>query len=227
MPKNYTAIRGLQKLLFSPLCFGCRKSLGENSAFCFSCRLSLVRQKISGCLFRFDGPVPALFQAWRTRAPYMASAWLFSFLAREGKLEEWRGIDAVFPAPQSRRSGRSGLEILAVQVAAALGAEAVLGELKKQRGRTQHGRDYAGRVDTACFVSLKKRLDGKRVLVLDDVTTTGTTLDLCAYVLRKAGAAEVITFALAEQMGPSLERERKKAKEEGEEVHPLLFHFSV
>jgi predicted amidophosphoribosyltransferase len=40
---------------------------------------------------------------------------------------------------------------------------------------------------------------------LDDVVTTGTTLDQCAYLLRKGGAEEVAAFSLARQMEPTRE----------------------
>ncbi len=41
------------------------------------------------------------------------------------------------------------------------------------------------------------RLDGKTVLVIDDVFTTGATLEACARALKKAGAAEVDGLTLA------------------------------
>lgn len=40
-------------------------------------------------------------------------------------------------------------------------------------------------------------IDGKRILLIDDILTTGATLSECCRVLRTAGAASVVTAALA------------------------------
>jgi predicted amidophosphoribosyltransferase len=40
-------------------------------------------------------------------------------------------------------------------------------------------------------------LNGKRVILIDDVFTTGATTNACARVLRRAGAAEVFVWTVA------------------------------
>lgn len=43
----------------------------------------------------------------------------------------------------------------------------------------------------------KRKLDGERILLLDDVLTTGATTNACARTLRKAGAASVCVWTVA------------------------------
>jgi predicted amidophosphoribosyltransferase len=42
-----------------------------------------------------------------------------------------------------------------------------------------------------------KNLEGASLLLVDDVTTTGTTLNACAEVLMEAGAGEVCAVTVA------------------------------
>lgn len=48
-----------------------------------------------------------------------------------------------------------------------------------------------------CFVWTGKSLAGKNILLIDDVSTTGTTLNECATELKQAGASEVWGLVLA------------------------------
>jgi predicted amidophosphoribosyltransferase len=42
-----------------------------------------------------------------------------------------------------------------------------------------------------------RRMEGERIVLLDDVFTTGATTSACARVLRQAGAAEVCVWTVA------------------------------
>jgi predicted amidophosphoribosyltransferase len=49
---------------------------------------------------------------------------------------------------------------------------------------------------------------GKRILLVDDVFTTGTTLNECAKILRKAGAGPVFALTLARTVDAGLVPDR-------------------
>jgi ComF family protein len=57
--------------------------------------------------------------------------------------------------------------------------------------------DRRNNVKGAFAVKRPDRIQGKRILLLDDVMTTGSTVNECAKVLNKAGADAVIVATIA------------------------------
>jgi ComF family protein len=51
--------------------------------------------------------------------------------------------------------------------------------------------------------SMKAKIDGRAIVIVDDVLTTGATVDSCARVLKRAGAKAVFVLALARVVRPS------------------------
>lgn len=212
----------LLKFLFAPECLGCgnRLSLGQ-SAFCSGCvRYLLISPQPRGALLEHFGPAKGLVSALRESAPQRAAAWMLECLDRRGALRQWKslGVEVVAHAPQNLKGDRSGLAILTRAIAQKIDAEYLNHAFCKRSRIRQHGRKLGDRMDVACFVELTcpaEWVKGKQVLVLDDVQTTGTTLDLCSYILRKAGASKVRQFALAKQVMNGFEGKQESASEKG------------
>jgi ComF family protein len=80
--------------------------------------------------------------------------------------------------------------------------------LRVEATSAQVGLDAAERrmnVRDAFAVALDQRpaIDGKTVLLIDDVRTTGATASACARALRKAGAAQIFVLSFALVLEPS------------------------
>jgi ComF family protein len=116
-------------------------------------------------------------------------------------LPEGSKFDLVCAVPVSasryRERGYNQSELVARQVAAELGLpySSLLGRTTSGH---QMGRDRRSRLEQirGVFYPMRK-LDGQRVLIVDDVVTTGATLSECAGVLTLSGAGTVWGAAVA------------------------------
>lgn len=115
--------------------------------------------------------------------------------------------DCVVPVPPSGRRPYNPPGLLAKELAAALGLPLAADALyKKRQTARQESLDRAGRLGNlaGAFAVRPGRLaENSRVLLVDDVVTTGATLTACAAALRKAGAAEVFAVCLAATPPPA------------------------
>ncbi|WP_454941846.1 ComF family protein [Evtepia sp.] len=106
----------------------------------------------------------------------------------------------VSPARLKER-GYDQAQLLAQETAKALGTQAVpllakTGHNPAQSSLTQ-GRLRRANVAGVYAVPRPEAVAGQRVLVIDDILTTGATLDEAARTLRAAGATQVVAAALA------------------------------
>jgi ComF family protein len=117
--------------------------------------------------------------------------------------QAWK-IDLVAPVPISvaRRSqrGYNQASLLSIPIAFALGFAHRPDVLKKiKHTPSQVGLSYEQRrLNVAgSFSSCARDVAGKNILVVDDVTTSGATVDACAGALMQAGAQAVYAITLA------------------------------
>ena len=144
------------------------------------------------------------------RYKYQRALWLEPFLADlliqraapELRREKW---DWIVPVPLYSTKEREREFNQAERLAARLGAATniplrprLLKRIAPTRTQTLLTRqERAANVHNAFVLRERRRLRGKRIVLLDDVFTTGATTSACARVLRAAGAVEVCVWTVA------------------------------
>lgn len=113
-----------------------------------------------------------------------------------------RGYDCILPVPaSSKKRGYNVPERMAQPLARAVGVPVVTDVLTRARStRRQEGLSLDERlanVAGAFQVARPEAVEGKRILLVDDVLTTGATASACAQALLDAGAQSVFAVALA------------------------------
>lgn len=201
-------------LLVPPLCRRCGQPLRGEAAQAELCRL--CRQE--GRFFAF-ARAPAVYDGavkdWIHRFKYGGERELGEalgvlmgrFLERERVL--WP-LDAVVPVPlhpsRLQERGFNQAEVLAKAVGAWVGRPVWTDVLQRARStETQTKLPARARRDNVrgAFRSYRaQRIAGKRLLLVDDVLTSGATADEAARTLLKAGAAQVNVLCLAAGMLP-------------------------
>lgn len=190
--------------LIPPLCPTCSKPLDAEG--CISCRR--WRLEINGIRspYAFEGLMKqAIYRLkyghWRALAVPLGELLARYLQARPIPM------DAVVPVPlhpwRLRERGYNQSALLAREMGRLLGVPVEEGSLvRRSNGRAQvKAADAAERrrnVEGA-FICKDKRLGGRHVVILDDVCTTGATLDSCTVALKGAGAASVWGLTLARE----------------------------
>lgn len=144
------------------------------------------------------------------RFKYSRALWFEPFLAdlllREAlPVLKGAGWDGIIPVPlhpvKQREREFNQAELLARPLAQALEIPLetkILHRVNPTLTQTKLTREQrASNMSGAFAVHAGTRLDGRRLIVLDDVFTTGATTNACAKALRAAGAAEVCVWTVA------------------------------
>ena len=135
-----------------------------------------------------------------------AHAALFGELMAQCLSDRWDGgVDLITWAPlhpkRKKRRGYDQAELLARRVGemAGLPVEPALEKVRAagEQSRLQTEEDRRANIAGAYRPLPGVDLSGKRVVLVDDVVTTGSTLGECAACLRSAGASEVVALTFA------------------------------
>ena len=119
--------------------------------------------------------------------------------------ERMKGIDVIVPVPLHPKKlhvrGYNQCDCIAKGMAETLGAEVSLNNLTRTHfsaSQTRRGRiSRWSNVKDIFWVREPEKFENKRILLIDDVITTGATIEACATALKKIQGLQLSVAALA------------------------------
>jgi len=195
-------LEGVLSLVAPGRCAGCDETGDGFAVFCPACLSVVDEVSDEGAVFAYGGPVADAIQRFKYDGRSELGAVLGSVMA--AKARRWAGeVDAVVPVPlhwrRRRARGYDQAALLVKPIAKSLGVAPLLRGLRRVR-------DTPRQVDLPHHERQRNiegalapwRLRGVgRVLLVDDVRTTGATLRAASAALKAGGVSEVHTFVLA------------------------------
>lgn len=201
-----SALRPLLELIVPSVCAGCDAPLFEDDPLlCAACSEELEPLAVLGGVataLAYRGSGRRLLQRFKFEARRDALAVLIEPLVERSAALD---VDVVVPLPahprRLRQRGRDPVWLLARTLARRRSlplSERALRRTRPTAPQTGLGNAERRKNVAHSFAANPRALRGRRVLLLDDVTTTGATLAEAARELRRAsGARSVVPLALA------------------------------
>lgn len=203
------ALRGWQETL----CPACRERLSEAGCFAeeneFGCEELLWCAPYEGVFRR--GMEQFKFEGVRECLPLFGGL-LAAAVKESGILPRLTAVTYVpMPPERERHRGYNQSALLAEYLAKELGLPLREGVLRRDGRATAHA--AAGRAERVALARESYRAgkaslpQGERILLVDDILTTGATVENCAALLRERGAETVFAAAVLRTPRPT-EREK-------------------
>jgi ComF family protein len=211
----------LRELAFPPGCAACGEGLNGDGPFCDACAdqvkfLKNPKHSLSGdtaqsfesayALAVYGGPVGKALRGFKYNRRLAAGAALAGWISRETPAAWLSNIEILAPVPLHPRRllnrGFNQAVLLFRPLSQEFGIPLIYDLLARLRNTTPQvdlpPQDRLGNVAGAFGVRRPGQALGRRVLVVDDVYTTGATVRECARILKEAGADEVHVLTLAQ-----------------------------
>jgi len=156
-------------------------------------------------VFEYTSSIQKLIYRYKYDGEYSLGATFSVFMAEALTGHFGWKVDLVLPVPlhpnRLKRRGFNQSAVLSTHIAEICGidhSEDILCRCIDTPTQTRLGRHgRAENLKNAFCVRDKSKIDGKTLLLIDDVYTTGATADSCTIALKKAGAAGVFVLTLA------------------------------
>lgn len=203
--------------LFPPACCVCGKI--DKNWLCPNCQKRVERLEKSCIvevenkkyekllyLFQYESLIRKLMLSYK----FSNKAYLNHFFANiitqnEKNCELLKQYDMIIPVPMHKKKmqkrGYNQTELVANEISKNIGIPTRNDIMKKVVNTTTQsklgGKARQSNIQHAFFIQRDIEVEDKKVVLLDDIYTTGATTQECSRVLKEAGATEILVLVLA------------------------------
>lgn len=207
MPKHMLCEECLSKISFINMkaCKYCGKQLKTDTGrVCPQCTGGKYYSEVfSSC--EYSGLIRDKLLEYKFKGNKQLYKVFASFIIDKLKMTNQAGFDIIISVPlhlsKLEERGYNQSELIAKEIAQYFSISLSINNLvKSKQTESQSKLDKKGRginVKGAFCISDNHEVIGKRVLLVDDIITTGTTVNECSKVLLQAGAEEVYVVTVA------------------------------
>jgi ComF family protein len=193
-------------LLTHSFCLFCGAPVPPGNIVCVQCSTTPVFVTNVAAWGVYEGPLRGAIHALKYKSDLGLGDFFSRFLIEILLLKQWE-FDLVIPVPISKKHQKersyNQSALLARPIADFFGVEyssrslARIRDTGSQINRNKEERDIAL---NGAFLGNPDKLKGRKVLLVDDIITTGATVNHCAEALIISGAQEVKAISLARTM---------------------------
>lgn len=187
----------------SPICIRCGHPSPNSVVSCISCRVEGFNLNQSRACFKYTEPLESIIKRYKYDGLHALAKPLGNMMAQ--KWPEWAQTpDMIVPIPlhvrRLRSRGFNQAQLLAHQLGATLGIG--VNDLVLRRERNTKPQVDLSPIERKknvqkAFQAKPGPVKGLKILLIDDVFTTGATMNSAADALLEAGAKSVSAYCLA------------------------------
>ena len=188
-----------------PVCRKCGREVNSlEQEYCSSCRMHPRSFSEGLSLMRYDEVGQKTMMAFKYQGRIEYADWYAKEMAERlgERMERWQA-DALVPVPlyksRQRKRGYNQAEVLAKKLAVYLGLPVrmdLLRRVRKKEAQKNLGWEARQRNLQAAMEARPLPEEVRRIILVDDIYTSGATAEACTRVLRRAGAEEVFVVTV-------------------------------
>ncbi len=194
--------------LEAPFCLRCADISPLRHGVCASCQGEKFACRLIRAAFLYRGPIHSWVYSFKYRGRFPAAQEAGRLMARHwARFRELPAPEILVPVPlhfrRENERGYNQAEILAGAISKETGIPVLNPLIRVRKTKPQWELDKKDRkqnIAGAFKVARPGDILGRKLVLIDDVCTTGFSLEACALELKRSGAVDVCAYAFAREV---------------------------